>query len=100
MKTATKANVIKYIKDHGTEGLTGEWAATINGVKVGVCKSTIILVDEYTKFPSFTEVELSNGTLDFVKGFRSNMYFQCDRRDKVVDGYFKVMEGILKPQGE
>lgn len=91
----TKANVIKWIKANGTEGLTGEWTATINGVKVGVCKSTIILLDEYTKFPSFTEVEFTNGCLDFVKGFRINTFFQCDRRDKVVDGYFKVMEGIL-----
>lgn len=96
MKTSTKAQVIKYIKDHGTEGLTGEWTATINGVKVGVCKRTIILVDEYTKFPPFTEVEFNkSGVLDFVKGFESNTYFQCDRRDEVVDKYFKVMEGIL-----
>lgn len=96
MKSSTKAKVIKYIKDHGTEGLTGEWAATINGIKVGVCKSTIILSDEYTKFPPFTEVRLQdNGLLDFANRYRSQIFYEEDRSNGIVDKYYKVMEGIF-----
>ena len=102
MKTATKAQVINYIKDHGTEGAF-EWRATINGVNVGLCKTTIVLYDEGYKFPAFHKVSLDeNGTLmefETNKGHGKahyNIYDETMRADnEIVDKYFKVMEGIL-----
>lgn len=95
MKTTTKAKVIKYIKDHGEEGAF-EWRATINGIKVGVCKSTIILLDEYTKFPSFTKVSLDEfGGLEFKTPRKTMTFWKTDRHDEIVDKYYKVMEDIL-----
>lgn len=102
MKTATKAQVIKYIKDHGEEGAF-EWRATINGVKVRLCKSTITLYDEGYKFPAFHKVSLNeNGTLmefETNKGHGAVHYniFDGDMRtySEIADKYFKVMEGIL-----
>ena len=101
MKTTTKAKVIKYIKEHGTEGLTGEWTATINGIKVGLCKSTIVLYNEGYKFPTFHNVTLfDDGDLEFVtirgRG-RSyyNTYTTGLRSDEIIDKYYKVMEDIL-----
>lgn len=97
MKTTTKSQVIKYIKDHGTEGAF-EWRATINGVNVGLCKTTIILYDEYTKFPPFAKVTLSgDGELEFETAKGKVQWFTPELRENgIVDKYFKVMEGILQ----
>lgn len=96
MKTLTKAQVIKYIKDHGTEGAF-EWTATINGIKVGLCKTTIILYDEYTKFPPFAKVSLDHdGELEFETAKGNVQWFTPELRENdIVDKYFKVMEDIL-----
>ena len=99
MKTSTKAKVIRFIKDHGEEGAF-EWRATINGIKVGLCKTTIILYDEGYKFPPFNEVNLyDGGELEFVSASRNRIrrmsFFTEDRSNDIVDKYFKVMEGIL-----
>lgn len=102
MKTLTKSQVIKYIKDHGEEGAF-EWRATINGIKIGLCKTTIILYNEGYKFPTFHRVSLNDdGSLmefETNKGHGNahyNIYDKDMRADnEIIDKYFKVMEGII-----
>lgn len=98
-KTISKSQVINYIKEHGTESLSGEWKATINGVRVGACKRTIILYDEYYKFPAFSEVSLDNYELVFETRNSTMSYDNSARRDKIVGLYFKVIEGIMIGMG-
>lgn len=98
-KTISKSRVINYIKEHGTESLSDEWKATINGVRVGCCKQTIILYDEYYKFPSFTSVTLNDYELIFATKNKINIYDTSSRDNKIVDLYFKVIEGIMIGMG-
>lgn len=98
-KTISKSQVINYIKGHGTESLSGEWKATINGVRVGCCKRTIILYDEYYKFPSFDNVTLDDYELVFETKNATTSYDNSSRNNKIVDLYFKVIEGIMIGMG-
>lgn len=98
-KTVTKAQVIKFIKEHGVEGAF-EWTATINGIKVGLCKSTIILYNEGYKFPTFHKVNLIGDELEFETNrghgrTNYNIFVKEDRSRDIVDKYYKVMEGIM-----
>ena len=94
-KTISKSQIINYIKKNGTESLSGEWKAEINGVMVGLCKTTIILYDEYYKFPSFSKVSLDNYELVFETRNSTISY----GRDKVAGLYYKVIEGIMMGMG-
>lgn len=97
----TKYSVIKYIKEHGHEYFNGEYVATINGIKVGVCKSIIVLYDDGYKFPPFSNVTLyEDGELEFYTNGKYNSYYTSMRDDEIVDKYFKVMECILEKNEE
>lgn len=97
--TISKSQVIKYIKEHGTESLSGEWKATINCVRVGCCRRTVILYDEYYKFPSFDNVTLDDYELVFETRNSTTSYDISSRNNKIVDLYFKVIEGIMIGMG-
>lgn len=100
-KTISKRQVINYIKEHGTESLSDEWKATINGVHVGCCDrtATIILHDEYYEFPSFTSVTLDDYELVFETRSSTVRYDNSARRDNIAGSYFKVIEGIMMGMG-
>lgn len=95
----TKYCIIKFIKEHGHEYFNGEYVATINGIKVGVCKSIIILYDDGYKFPPFSNVTLyEDGELEFYTNGKYNSYYPSMRDNEIVDKYFKVMEYILNEE--
>lgn len=98
-KTISKSQVINYIKEHGTESLSDERVATINGVRVGYCGRTIVLYDESYKFPSFTSVTLDDYELVFETKNSTVKYDNSARRDNIADSYFKVIEGIMMGMG-
>ena len=96
----TKAQFQKAIKENGHTTFDGVTTATIAGYKVSMEKSIIVVdVDgiEY-KFPSFTEVEESGLSLDFLTvrkngGIKCNSYYSGD--NKVADAYIAVAKAIL-----
>ena len=99
-KTISKSQVINYIKKNRTEGLSDECIATINGVRVGCCRTTITLYDENYKFPSFTSVTLDDYELVFETRNSTVRYDNLPRReDNIVGLYFKVIEGIMMGMG-
>ena len=96
----TKSQFQKTIKTMGKTTFDGVTTATIAGYKVGMEKSIIVVeVDgiDY-KFPTFTEVEVSESSVDFLtitnKRNRSNCYFKGD--NKVADAYIEVVKNVLK----
>ena len=98
-KTISKSQVINYIKEHRTESLSDMRIATINGVRVGCCRSTIVLYDESYKFPSFTSVTLGDYELVFETKNSTVRYDNSARRDNIAGSYFKVIEGIMMGMG-
>lgn len=97
-KTISKSQVINYIKEHVTESLGDKRIATINGVRVEYCRSTIVL-DESYKFPSFTSVTLDDYELVFETKNSTVRYDNSARRDNIAGSYFKVIEGIMMDMG-
>lgn len=93
----TKAKFQKTIKAMGNTTFDGVTTATIAGYKVGMEKSIIIVevggIDY--KFPTFTEVEASESSVDFLtkNRNRSNCYFKGD--NKVADAYIEVVKTVL-----
>lgn len=98
-KTISKSQVINYIKEHRTERLSDKRIATINGVRVGCCRGTIVLYDESCKFPSFTSVTLDYYELVFETKNSTVRYDSSARRDNIVGSYYKVIEGIMMGMG-
>lgn len=98
-KTISKSQVINYIKEHRTESLSDKRIATINGVRVGCCRGTIVLYDESYKFPSFTSVTLDDYELVFETKNSTVKYDSSARRDNIVGSYFKVIEGVMMGMG-
>ena len=98
-KTLSKSQVINYIKEHRTENLNDKRIATINGIRVGCCRSTIVLYDESYNFPSFTSVTLDDYELVFETKNSTVRYDSSARRDNIVGSYFKVTEGIMMGMG-
>ena len=98
-KTISKSQVINYIKEHITESLSGKRIATINGVRVGCCRGTIVLYDESYKFPSFTSVTLDDYELVFETKSSTVRYDNSARRDNIAGSYFKVIEGVMMGMG-
>ena len=97
--TISKSQVINYIKEHRTESLSDKRIATINGVRVGCCRSTIVLYDESYNFPSFTSVTLDDYELVFETKNSIVKYDSSARRDNIVGSYFKVIEGVMMGMG-
>ena len=101
-KTISKSQVINYIKGNRTENLSDKRIAKINGVRVGCCRGTIVLYDEYDesyKFPSFTSVTLDDYELVFETKNSTVRYNTSACRDNIVGSYFKVIEGIMIGMG-
>ena len=96
MKTLTKTQVVNFIKKNGHEYFDGAVVATIAGIKVGVCKSVMVLLDEGYKFPPFKSVDVGGkyGELDFYKPNGSSVSYFGEYRDSISDKYYEVLNAI------